>query len=118
MTSKIETLIQCHGNSAGEVWECSMVKDDIRIAFVTGLASHHKAKQAAEYLRFGLSTEWRTAPMIDPCILDAGVMAVNEWVDPEDDTREVDLVTCVWNATVGAWTRKMIDQQNGGEECK
>lgn len=115
-TEPITTFIQCHGSDAGESWECSLMRGVARLAFVTGLPSHHVAKQAAEYLRFGLAGDWETVPRIDAEILDAGVHAVNEWVDPGEGSREADMVSCVWDATINAWTRKMLDRQNGGTE--
>jgi hypothetical protein len=108
----IETCIQCHGSSAGEVWECALSRDGVRLAFVTGLGSHAAAKQAAEYLRFGLVAEWKIVPLIDIDILDAGERAVRDWIDPGDDTREADLVACVWNATINAWAVQMLDRAN------
>jgi hypothetical protein len=108
MTDALRTFIQCHGSDADETWEASLMSGETRVAFVTGLASNAQARDAAEYLQFGIASNWQVMPMFDADIQAAGVEALKtERYIEEDDEHDAVTVGAVWVEMITTWCRKM-----------
>lgn len=107
MTDAFKTLIQCHGTDAGETWEASLMDGETRIAFVTGLTSSAQARSAAEYLRFGIASEWQVMPTIDDDIRAAGVEALEVERASEESGDNWHIAGALWGEMIAAWCRKM-----------
>lgn len=68
--------IQCHGNDRGETWCVQLFRDHVIVATVNELADPSAARQAGEFLLFGVLNQWReNTPTSDD--LSAGVNALN-----------------------------------------
>jgi hypothetical protein len=114
----IETCIQCHGSSAGEVWECALSRDGVRLAFITGLESHAAAKQAAEYLRFGFAGDWATVPSVSGAMIEVGIesMKKDRWAADEFEDMDKEAVHAIWASMINVWTAEMLDRANNGDK--
>jgi hypothetical protein len=107
MTDALKTVIQCHSTDAGETWEASLMSGETRIAFVTGLASHKEARDAAEYLQFGLASGWQVMPGFDAGIQSAGAEALKIERASEDSNDNEHIVGVLWFEMITTWCRKM-----------
>lgn len=107
MTDTLKTVIQCHGTDAGETWEASLMSHEIRVAFVTGLSSHAQARDAAEYLQFGIVGNWQVMPRFDADIQAAGAESLKIERASEDSNDNEHIVGVLWVEMITAWCRKM-----------
>ncbi|WP_353191397.1 hypothetical protein [Pandoraea pnomenusa] len=96
---------------ADEVWECSVTRDGVQVAFATGFPDSASARQAAEYLKFGIISGWRAEPCMETGMVQAGMDALSEdRSGVNEEERPSAVVRDVFRAMTTVWLSRMTEK--------
>ncbi|OXS92643.1 hypothetical protein [Pandoraea apista] len=108
---KLSDVVRGSYVGATEVWECSVTRDGVQVAFATGFPDCASARQAAEYLKFGIISGWSAKPRMETGMMLAGMDALSEdrsEIDEED--RLAATALDVFHAMTTVWLTRMVEK--------